>query len=262
MARIRTIKPEFWTDEKMSILDPLTRLVFLGLISMADDAGRLVDSVRLIDGMLFPNTEDTSRDSLDTLARMSRILRYRSASGQALIQILNWERHQKVDNPNKYVLPGPETAAVIQPVAESADSTASEHTSREPSENLARLSRNPIVTTPDLRSTTNDQRSTTPDRAGEWVDSLAAVWKNHRRGRAPRELIERSLAELHQEHGTDVLLGAATRFLKSDKAQYGVNFFATNFGDYLSDKPRKSANGGGHTHAEKVRATLAALRTQ
>jgi hypothetical protein len=259
VARIRTIKPEFWTDEKLSILDPLTRLVFLGLISMADDAGRLVDSVRLVDGMLFPNTDDTSRDSLDTLARMSRIVRYRSSSGQALIQILNWDRHQKVDNPNKYTLPGPESAAVIQPAVSNGVNGASEHTSLEPRENLASLSRNPIVTTPDLRPTTNDLRPTTPERAGDWVDSLAAVWKNHRKGRAPRELIERSLGELHEEHGTDALIQAVTRFLKSTKAQYGVNFFATNFGDYLSDVPRVSPNGL-QTKADRLRTQAAALR--
>lgn len=259
MARIRTIKPEFWTDEKLSILEPLTRLVFLGLISMADDAGRLVDSVRHIDGMLFPNTDDTARDALDTLARMSRIVRYRSASGQALIQILNWDRHQKVDNPNKYTLPGPDTAVVIQPTVSNGDSSASVHTSLESRENLASISRNPIVTIYDQRPTTNDQRSTTPDLAGDWVDSLAAVWKNHRKGRAPRELIARSLAELHEEHGTDVLLGAVTRFLNSDKAQYGVNFLAVNFGDYLSDKPRIVPNGV-PTKADRLRAQQAALR--
>ena len=41
MARIRTIKPEFWTDEKLAPLSPICRLTFLGLVSMADDAGRL-----------------------------------------------------------------------------------------------------------------------------------------------------------------------------------------------------------------------------
>lgn len=251
MARIRSIKPEFWTDEKLSLLDPVSRLVFLGLISMADDAGRLVDNVKLLDGMLFPSTDDSCRDALDTLARTSRVLRYRSASGQALLQITNWERHQKVDHPNKYVLPGPEDAALIIP--------PDPDPSREPRDDFARTSRDARDTTPDLRSMTNDQRSTTPERAGDWVESLAAVWKNHRKGRAPKELIARSLAELHDEHGTAALLSAATRFLTSNKAQYGVNFFATNFGDYVSDVPRLSPNGS-HTKADRLRAQQAALR--
>lgn len=110
MARIRSIKPEFWHDEKLAPLPPITRLVYLGLISQADDAGRLVDNVRLIDGLLFPETEESSRESLETLARLGRILRYTSASGQRLIQVVGWDKHQKVQKPSAYVLPAPTDA--------------------------------------------------------------------------------------------------------------------------------------------------------
>lgn len=99
MARIRTIKPEFWADEKLGPLDPLTRLVFLGLISQADDAGRVLDSVKLLDGLLFPYTSDTCRRSLDDLSRQGVIRRGTTRAGQAVIQIVNWH-HQKIDKPN------------------------------------------------------------------------------------------------------------------------------------------------------------------
>lgn len=107
MARIRTLKPEFWGDEKLSRLDPLTRLVFLGLMSLADDAGRLVDNVKALDGQLFPATDDSCANALATLAELSRITRYESESGQRLIQVANWHRHQKVDKPSRYTLPAP-----------------------------------------------------------------------------------------------------------------------------------------------------------
>lgn len=107
MARIRTIKPEMFQDEKLAPLAPVHRLVFLGLIAMADDAGRLLDSVKVIDAFVFPFSDDTSRESLDILARLSRISRYEVASGQRLIEIVNWSRHQKVDRPSPYVLPAP-----------------------------------------------------------------------------------------------------------------------------------------------------------
>src|SRR5688500_18266443 len=71
MPRIRTLKPEFWQDEKLALLDPLTRLVYLGLVSQADDAGRLLDNVKYLDGLLFPYTDDTCADALDTLANRS-----------------------------------------------------------------------------------------------------------------------------------------------------------------------------------------------
>ena len=101
VPRIRTIKPEFWADEKMSELDPLNRLVFLGIISMADDCGRLLDNVKVIDAFIFPSTSDTCRDAVANLSRMCRLRRGTTKSGQKVIQIVNWERHQKVDKPNK-----------------------------------------------------------------------------------------------------------------------------------------------------------------
>jgi hypothetical protein len=150
MARIRTLKPEFWGDEKMAPLDPTTRLVFLGLISLADDAGRLVDNVKTIDGQIFPATDDTSRESLDILARLSRIIRYTAASGQKLIQLRHWERHQKVDKPGKHVLPGPSREDIArQEVAES---------SREARESVAEVSRSDLgPRTMDLGPRTVDQ---------------------------------------------------------------------------------------------------------
>lgn len=147
--RIRTVKPELWQDEKLAVLDPLTRLVFLGLISMADDAGRIVDNVKSIDGFIFPETEDTAKDALGILARLSRILRYVAPSGQRIIQIVNWDRHQRVDHPNRHVLPGPapealEDARVAPAVADTR-------------ENGAKVSRNPLAST-STSTSTNDQR--------------------------------------------------------------------------------------------------------
>lgn len=178
MPRIRTIKPEFFSDEKMSLLDPITRFVFLGLICMADDAGRLVDNVKLIDGMLFPSTDDTCRESLEKLAKLGRIIRYESASNQQLIQVANWKRHQKVDHPNKYVLPGPRAgagnASSSQPAAIPQATADLATPSGEPRENLAQSSRY------DLRPTTNDQLPTTNDlrpkkRSSGRRDSLPAA---------------------------------------------------------------------------------------
>lgn len=99
MARIRTIKPEFWGDEKLAPLPPIDRLVFLGLIGMADDAGRVVDTIRAIDGFIFPETEDSARESIDKLVDLGRIDRGVTASGQRILQIVNWD-HQKIDKPN------------------------------------------------------------------------------------------------------------------------------------------------------------------
>jgi hypothetical protein len=107
MPRIRSIKPEMFQDEKLARQDPLTRLVFIGLIAMADDAGRLPDVPRLIDGFIFPWTLQSSLESIETLMRLKMVLRYSTESGRGLLQIVNWSRHQYVANPSKHVLPPP-----------------------------------------------------------------------------------------------------------------------------------------------------------
>lgn len=145
MARIRTIKPEFWSDEKLGPMPLIDRLVFLGLISLADDAGRLLDSEKVVDAFVFPYTDDKSGPSLESLAKRERIVRGVTASGQRVIQIANWSRHQKVDKPNL-------RAALPELVAP--------HTVCQLPEPVANESRESRAPTNDLRPTTNDQLPT------------------------------------------------------------------------------------------------------
>ena len=41
MARFRSIDPEFWRQPQLAQLPFLTRLILLGLVSQADDQGRV-----------------------------------------------------------------------------------------------------------------------------------------------------------------------------------------------------------------------------
>lgn len=149
MARIRTIKPEFFSDEKLSLLDPLTRLTFLGLVSMADDYGRVLDNTKIVEAYIFPNSSDTVREALANLSRIGRIRRGKASNGQSIIEIVNWDRHQKVDKPNpKSALP-----KIASESAENGQKQLFENGSREPRDEFANHSR--------LLPTTNDQRPTT-----------------------------------------------------------------------------------------------------
>lgn len=111
MARIRSIKPAFWTDEKLAEVQPLVRLTFLGLISaMADDEGRCKGDVRLVKASVWPLDDDITSavvaDHLDQLERAGRIRMYEH-DGARYIQLVNWTRHQKIDKPRKSELPPP-----------------------------------------------------------------------------------------------------------------------------------------------------------
>jgi hypothetical protein len=59
--RIRTIKPELWQDEKVGGLSRDARLLFIGLVTMADDEGRLRALPAVILGHCLPYDADALR---------------------------------------------------------------------------------------------------------------------------------------------------------------------------------------------------------
>jgi hypothetical protein len=98
MPRIRTLKPEIWQDGRFGKLGLLDQLVFIGLITQADDYGRLPDNARLLEGQLFPyHAERTCAESLAVLEGTGLILRYTPMSGDRLIQIAGWQSHQVIN---------------------------------------------------------------------------------------------------------------------------------------------------------------------
>lgn len=54
MARMRTIKPGFFTDEELVELPFEVRLLFVGLWTLADREGRLTDKPKQIKMAIFP----------------------------------------------------------------------------------------------------------------------------------------------------------------------------------------------------------------
>lgn len=98
MARARNIKPGFFRNEILAELDPLARLLFAGLWTIADRAGRLEDRPKRIKADVLPYDDGADIDALlDALAEKSFIARYKHGAAR-YIQIINFERHQ---NPHK-----------------------------------------------------------------------------------------------------------------------------------------------------------------
>lgn len=109
MARIRTIKPEFFHSLTLAECSTRARLLFVGLWTHCDDEGRAVDEPRIIKGALFPLDDDiTSRDvdaDLASLEGVGAIRRY-VFEGKRYLVVCNWH-HQKIDRPSKSRLPAP-----------------------------------------------------------------------------------------------------------------------------------------------------------
>jgi hypothetical protein len=106
--RIRSLKPEIWQHEKIGKLTPEQRLLFLGLVTMADDEGRLRELPSLIIGHVFPYDQVSPRrlgQWLHRLAQVGLIERYSVVDGEQIIQLHGWHRHQRINRPNPSDLP-------------------------------------------------------------------------------------------------------------------------------------------------------------
>lgn len=121
MARIRTIKPEFWVDDQIVELDFVTRLLFIGLWNFVDDEGYIEYKPKRIKMQVFPADEIDVSGNLRSLLESSRIEEYDSDQGH-LLKVTNWERHQKVSHaaPTRFsgiraVSPEPSRRLLIPP---------------------------------------------------------------------------------------------------------------------------------------------------
>lgn len=120
--RIRSIKPEFWSDTKVARWDTFTRLLYIGLWSVADDYGCGTAEPAIIAASLFPfdlsrNPEETLRQvnaAITTLSQSGRISLY-TVGDEAFFHVLHWREHQRVDRPSKSRIPRPEEGVEIPP---------------------------------------------------------------------------------------------------------------------------------------------------
>ena len=93
MARARNIKPGFFTNDKLVELPIETRLLFVGLWTLADKAGRLEDRPKKIKMEVFPADNFDVETMLEALANSGFVVRY-TVGGTACIEIVNWAKHQ------------------------------------------------------------------------------------------------------------------------------------------------------------------------
>lgn len=110
MARIRTIKPTFFTSEDVAALSLRARLTWIGLWTYVDDTGRGKANPRLIKAALWPLDDEVGLDQvvddLEELQREGRILLY-EVDGLEYLEIVAWRTHQRIDRPSASTIPPP-----------------------------------------------------------------------------------------------------------------------------------------------------------
>lgn len=115
MPRIRSIRPEFWSDEKIGRLSFGARLLYIALWSFADDDGYGRALPKELAGFAFPYDDAIDsphvRGMLGELSGSGLVTLY-EVSGNPYYWIPTFKRYQKPDKPTPSRLPKPDEAAV------------------------------------------------------------------------------------------------------------------------------------------------------
>jgi hypothetical protein len=102
MGRIRSIKPEFFTDEELSALSESTHLLAAGLLCYADDEGYFNANIGLIKAAVFPLREPshTIHGMLSDLSMIGFIELGETQDGKRWGRVVKFNTHQRVNRPN------------------------------------------------------------------------------------------------------------------------------------------------------------------
>lgn len=123
MARIRSIKPEFWTAEQVMECSPMARLLFIGMWNFCDDAGIHPASAKTLKAEVFPSDDITSGEVESLVAELvlnDLLLEY-EVGGKKYLHVTGWSRHQKIEKPN-FKHPKPDSTGNRRPVADQSPS--------------------------------------------------------------------------------------------------------------------------------------------
>ena len=107
MARKRMVSPNFWTDEKIGECSIQERLLFMGLISNADDEGYGRANPKLLKSLIFPYDDIRTSDVekwLSNLGGLNVVVLY-SYQGQTYYYLPNFLKHQTINKPTETAFP-------------------------------------------------------------------------------------------------------------------------------------------------------------
>jgi len=111
MARIRTVKPEFWEDEKIGTLSHGARLLFLCCLNLSDDEGLLRWNAFYLASSAFMYDEikiETIEKWMKELTDNELIFVYEAGKvKQQIGHIINFRKHQRIDKPQPSKFPPP-----------------------------------------------------------------------------------------------------------------------------------------------------------
>lgn len=108
MARIRTVKPDFWRDEDLSKVSAEAALLAIGLLNHADDEGYFNANPKLIESDVFPLRELSGSVTvlIEELRGIGYVKVFSGSDGKRYGHVVNFEKHQVINKKNASKIKG------------------------------------------------------------------------------------------------------------------------------------------------------------
>ena len=108
MARKRMIDPSIWVSEDFSNLSFLSRIVWIGLFSIADDEGRGKANISFLKSQLFPFDDDLTTKKIENCLKeieKTMSIQFYEVENKKYYQLLSWEKFQTINRPSPSQIP-------------------------------------------------------------------------------------------------------------------------------------------------------------
>jgi hypothetical protein len=192
VARMRSVKPEFWADPSLARMSRDSRLLYIALWNFADEHGRMFGDPRFVKGHAFPYDDDLSVTRITVLlaelTSAGKVQPYKVA-GEAYLFLPKLAKHQRLEAekvPSR--LPGPDESAPEPepPAVQSVPRTD------EPAPRASELSLKHVAGGMGQVAGGREHDSTTSGADAPRTDTAQAIvgeWLDHCRKRPPANVI-------------------------------------------------------------------------
>jgi hypothetical protein len=251
MARIRTIKPEFWTHEGLNALPEATHLLAAALLNYADDEGYFNANPALIKAACSPLREPSVsiQDSLRRLAKTGYLQFAQGPDGRRYGRIVNFDEHQRVNRPT------PSKISALQIVWESSLSPHTQLSEDSPLEGKGKEGKGTGKGKEDMSTSSTSVGDPAPDPVQVVFDHWRQV-HNHPKAKLDsnrRKLIREGL----QHYTADELCESLSGYLHSPHHQGQTNGTVyTDIGLLLRDAKHIDAGLAFHRNPPSNLSTL------
>ena len=175
MARIRTIKPEFWTDERVGECSVSARLLFVACWNFADDHGGLDRSSKQLKAQAFPYDVIDCEPLIQELLDVGLLVEY-AIDSKKYLHIKGFRTHQKVEKPAKPRVPLYDDSLKSRGIVGEASPSSSGSSPASSGSSLGRESKGREGNGKDARAREEDSPRASETESREGIESLKAAY--------------------------------------------------------------------------------------